>query len=331
MIMADKIIELRKKNGWSQEELAEKLNVSRQSVSKWEGAQSVPDLNKVIAMAAVFGVSTDYLLKDEMEQEEFIPEEHAESKLAEQGEKVHFVSMEEANEFLHKNAIAAKQIALGVLMCILSPAMVILLGVAGEVGKAPFTEDQGAIFGVIILFLLIAGAVAIFVRSGIQLSAYEYLEKEWIETEYGVAGMARERKNSYEQTHSRELVLGIVLCILAVIPIFMGALLDDENDMLFASGAVILLALIGCGVYMIVKTSIIWGGFQRLLEDGDYSRDKKRTRSSAVLTIYWAVVTAIYLGYSFFTFDWAHSWIIWPVAGVLSAGVDAIEKMTRRE
>ena len=43
MILADKIIEERKRNGWSQEELAEKLGVSRQSVSKWEGAQSVPD------------------------------------------------------------------------------------------------------------------------------------------------------------------------------------------------------------------------------------------------------------------------------------------------
>ena len=61
MILADKIIELRKKNGWSQEELAEKLHVSRQAVSKWEGAQSVPDLNKIISMADIFGVSTDYL------------------------------------------------------------------------------------------------------------------------------------------------------------------------------------------------------------------------------------------------------------------------------
>lgn len=48
MILADKIIELRKKEGWSQEELAEKLSVTRQSVSKWEGAQSIPDLDKVV-------------------------------------------------------------------------------------------------------------------------------------------------------------------------------------------------------------------------------------------------------------------------------------------
>lgn len=47
MILADKIIRLRRKNGWSQEELAEKMNVSRQAVSKWESAQTVPDLEKI--------------------------------------------------------------------------------------------------------------------------------------------------------------------------------------------------------------------------------------------------------------------------------------------
>ena len=68
MILAEKISEERKKNGWSQEELAEKLSVSRQSVSKWESGQSVPDLNRILEMARIFGVTTDYLLKDEIEE-----------------------------------------------------------------------------------------------------------------------------------------------------------------------------------------------------------------------------------------------------------------------
>ena len=72
VILADKIIELRKKNGWSQEQLAQKLNVTRQSISKWEGAQSVPDLQKIILLSEIFGVTTDYLIKDEIEEEEFL-------------------------------------------------------------------------------------------------------------------------------------------------------------------------------------------------------------------------------------------------------------------
>ena len=67
MILADKIIEERKKNGWTQEDLAQKLGVSRQSVSKWESAGAIPDLKKIIQLADLFGVSTDYLLKDEVE------------------------------------------------------------------------------------------------------------------------------------------------------------------------------------------------------------------------------------------------------------------------
>ena len=59
MIFADKLILLRKKAGWSQEELADQMNVTRQSVSKWEGAQSVPDLEKMIRLSKLFGVSTD--------------------------------------------------------------------------------------------------------------------------------------------------------------------------------------------------------------------------------------------------------------------------------
>ena len=70
MILADKIMTLRKKAGWSQEELAAQLNVSRQSVSKWEGAQSIPDMDKVVQMSRLFGVTTDFLLKDELEIEE---------------------------------------------------------------------------------------------------------------------------------------------------------------------------------------------------------------------------------------------------------------------
>ena len=57
MILAEKIMELRKKNGWSQEELAEKMEVSRQSISKWESAQSVPDMGRIVRLSDLFGVS----------------------------------------------------------------------------------------------------------------------------------------------------------------------------------------------------------------------------------------------------------------------------------
>ena len=90
MILADKIIELRKQNGWSQEDLAEKMDVSRQAISKWEGAQSVPDMGRIVRLSELFGVSTDYLLKDDMEREEAVA-------LPDEESAYRTVSMEEAS------------------------------------------------------------------------------------------------------------------------------------------------------------------------------------------------------------------------------------------
>ena len=63
MNIADRIQYLRKQKGYSQEELADKVGVSRQAVSKWESEQTTPDLEKVIAMSELFEVTTDYILK----------------------------------------------------------------------------------------------------------------------------------------------------------------------------------------------------------------------------------------------------------------------------
>ena len=71
MTFSDKLIALRRKAGWSQEELAERLNVSRQSVSKWESAQSMPDIDKIVQLSSLFGVTTDYLLKDGQAEPEY--------------------------------------------------------------------------------------------------------------------------------------------------------------------------------------------------------------------------------------------------------------------
>ncbi|MGM9639097.1 MAG: helix-turn-helix domain-containing protein, partial [Butyricicoccaceae bacterium] len=91
MILSQKILQLRKKQGWSQEELAEKLGVSRQSVSKWEGAVSLPEIDKIMELAAVFGVTTDYLLRDDLETAEYA---------AGSDRRYPVLSIEEADAFL---------------------------------------------------------------------------------------------------------------------------------------------------------------------------------------------------------------------------------------
>jgi len=73
MTFGEKLQNLRKARGWSQEELAEQIGVSRQALSKWELGTSLADTENVLKLSRLFGVSTDYLLYDEYESDRDIP------------------------------------------------------------------------------------------------------------------------------------------------------------------------------------------------------------------------------------------------------------------
>ena len=73
MRLPDKIVNLRKSNGWSQEDLAEKINVSRQAISRWEVGTAQPDASNILQLSKLFGVTTDYLLNDEFSSDEDLP------------------------------------------------------------------------------------------------------------------------------------------------------------------------------------------------------------------------------------------------------------------
>lgn len=339
MILADKIADLRKKNGWSQEEFANQLGVSRQAVSKWESASSIPDLNKIIKMSELFCVSTDYLLKDSMEGEmEKLPEvyemtEKGKETFAAEEEKVHSISLEEANTYLDLVKNTAEKIAFGVMLCILSPVVLILLGgLSDKEGGYVISEALAVGTGMTVLLVLVAVAAAIFIFYGRKLETYDFLEKELIELEYGVTGMVEKQKIKYEGTHGRLLVLGVVLCILSAVPLMvLGA--ADEDGMAAVIGVDICLIFVAVGVFMIVKTCMLYGSFQRLLEEGDYRREKKlvHQRNDIINTVYWCMVTAIYLGWSFVTMEWHRTWIIWPVAGVFYGVVQALVSAFHRK
>ena len=325
MILADKIIELRKKNGWSQEELADRLDVSRQSVSKWEGAQSVPDMNKILKLSEVFGVSTDYLLKDELGTPEGTAPVDTDSPAVR-------VTMEEASRFLEFRSEAASRISLGVMLCILSPILLILLSALQATGRAELSERQVVGIGVCVLLILVGIGVALFVLTGIRGKRYEFFEKEDIDTEYGVAGMAREKREKYRPAYTMQLTAGIVLCVVSVIPIFlMMSVFDAGGSFAYTLSIDFMLALIAVGVFLIIRSSMIWGGLNMLLEEGDYTRKAKEEerKNTPVASVYWSLAVAVYLGYSFISGRWDQSWIVWPVAGVLYGALIGILKLVR--
>lgn len=325
MILADKIIDERKKNGWSQEELAEQLGVSRQSVSKWESAGSVPDLKKVIQMAELFGVSTDYLLKDELEKENRDP---VETSGSDADSPLRRVSMEEANAFLNAKRDTVSGFANSVAMMILSPAVLIFLGGLTESSVYDLSEGVAVGIGCTVLLLLIAAAAFIWITNRSKLSCFEYLEQEPFETEYGVSGMVKERKREYESRYSLGVAGGTVIIIVAVIPLLVAGAMES-SDLVLVLCVDFLLALVALGANLLVRVSTIKESYDTILQEGDYSKNKKRIRAKigAFSAAYWCLTTAIYLGWSTWKQSWYTSHIIWAVAGVLYAGVYGIVRM----
>ncbi len=96
-----KLQKLRRQKGLSQEELAQECGVSRQAISKWEAEQTMPELDKLILLSTLFGVSTDYLIKDSMKKEQRVMTDYTFSfeKLCNL-----FMSRKEPKNMLYKNA-----------------------------------------------------------------------------------------------------------------------------------------------------------------------------------------------------------------------------------
>ncbi len=321
MIFADKLIQLRKKSGWSQEELANQMNVTRQSVSKWESAQAIPELEKIIKLSDLFGVSIDYLLKDEVEERESMSGKGAVTEM----EAVRRVSMAEASEFLLIKENTAKSISYAVFLCIISPICLLLLGAVSEV-RGYLSENAAGGIGIIVLLALVAVAVAVFISCDSKTAPYEYLEKEIFETEYGVAEMAKERKKQFKDIYNRNNIIGTCICILSLIPLFAGMSINEEDDLFLVSMLCLTIVFVGIGVVFFTGSGILWESFEKLLQEGEYSRKKKESRSviTAVSTVYWLVATAVFLGYSLVTNQWGYSWVIWVIAGVLYPAVLAV-------
>ena len=251
----------------------------------------------MIQLSEIFGVSTDYLLKDECETPQ--PIEGVEP--SDKDFPLKKVSVEEANDFMEVRKKNAPKIAAAVASCIVSPSVLIFLAGLSEAQIGNISEGVAASVGLVCLLGFVAAAVFTFISCGMQTKRFEFLENECFETAYGVEGLAKEKLKNYEGTFTRGIAVGVVLCIVAAIPLLVAACMDAPDA---------------------VCTSFV----SLLLQEGDYtiSEKKLKKKSDAFSGAYWCIATAIYLGWSFWTMRWDFTWIIWPVAGVLFAAVSGI-------
>lgn len=317
MILADKIIYHRKKLNLTQEELASELDVSRQSVSKWEGAQSIPDMNKIILLSNLFNVSIDYLMRDEYGEPEYLSENDI--------SEIKKVDLEFANQFVKDTIQQSKAVAFGVMMIIVSPVMLVFFVLLKEEQLTTINEETLIALGTILLFVMIASAVGLLIKNGFKMSQYDFLNQDYFETEYGVEGAIKSKEAQFKPRMIRDVSLGVMMIILSVIPIFISELLISI-PILRAISTPLLLIFVGVGVYLLVRANTQNSAYKKLLQVEDYTpKNKKRAPLlEKVGGIYWLSITAIYLAINFMKNAWHKSWIIWPVAGVLFGVISII-------
>ena len=198
------------------------------------------------------------------------------------------------------------------------------LGALSEAGLFGIWDDLAGGIGLIALLVIIAAAVAIFMQCSASVRAYEFLQKQAIETEYGVTGLAKERRDAFAPQYDKANILGTVLCVLSAVPVFAAMMVGAS--FLVSASICLVLALVACGVYAFVRVGTVRDAMDQLLEEGDYTRPNKaiKSRINALTAAYWLVVVAIFLWYTFGpngNGQPQYSWFIWAIAGVMYAAL----------
>lgn len=317
MILADKIIDLRKRAQMTQEELAEEMGVSRQSISKWEGALSTPDLNKVIKLSKVFNVSTDYLLNDEIDTlPDNIDIDYPNSQA---------LDLETCRSYLYEKSKFAKSISQSILVFIFGVISLVISD--NKIILPNLSADLRSAVGLCFLIICIAIGVALIIIANHRLQIYQFIRTGQYYLEYGVEGFIEDTLNKRSNNHSQKMILAITICILSFIPLIFLNILFENQDHVDADSWVVALwmGILSIGIYILVEESINWSTLIQLRQDPAKQRENylQEQRKDHLAGFYWPIVVAIYLGYSLYTQDWGKSWIIWPVASMIYFAISA--------
>ncbi len=321
MVFADKLIMLRKKQGWSQEELAEMMDVSRQAVSKWESAQALPDIDKIVALSVLFSVTTDYLLKDSRGDELCTDGAQPASRI---------LTLPEAERYVAWRRVASILIALGTFLCIVSVIPLLILPITAVSTALGISDEVAGIIGIVSLFVTVAIGVCIFVITGIRNGEYAYLEEKFI-VSHSAKELLSERLAASRFSYILFNAIGVAVCILSPLCVVLPALLGAEEKLGFAIPATVF--AVAVAVVLFIISGVRRASLMRLLSQGEYScSGKKSTRiKEAVDSVYWSIALAVYLGWSFLSGAWGITWVVWPVAGVLSAALSAVYAVIDRK
>ncbi|MDQ7050999.1 MAG: helix-turn-helix transcriptional regulator [Enterobacterales bacterium] len=324
MILAEKIVRLRKQVGWSQEELAEKMDVSRQSVSKWESTNSIPDLNKIIILAEIFEVSTDYLLKDNIEIAESLNSNTQRNSTQ--------ISLEQAIKYVNSKVYMAVLVAKGVFLCVSSVVPLFTLLALAKANQLNVSSNMTAAIGVVSILLLISIGVSFFIRTNQYENDLKQIENESFELGYGVHSAFKEKLQKFRGTYNLRLSIAIAMFIFSFVPLMFVSMSSPGPGVVLMM-MVVLILMIAIGIYLLIPVSAKYEAYNRILKEERFSEDKsmqvKRIEKFAVF--YWPLLTAIFLAWSLWTMNWGVTWIVWPVGAILFIALVGLMELLIKE
>ncbi len=324
MKFADKLIRLRRQYGWSQEELAEQVDVSRQSISKWESGQSVPDLDRIVKLSDIFQVSTDYLVKD-ADQTVTAPGEATAER------KARRVSFEAAKEYLALKQQQTRVNLKGALIIVCSP--MIMFGLLALIDLDLLAMDNSHAGGIGVISILVAVLVAIYVflGNGEVNEQVERFETTKYELAAGVHATLSAELKQYRPTYTRQTALGIACFVLSPAPLLAGAIFFDNVSGL--ATMLLLFVMVAVGLTRVVPASTTLETYNLLLNDGDKDAGKteETKQIERLAAFYWPAVVAVFLGWSLYTMQWNVTWVVWPVASLLFVALIGFMKFKQGE
>lgn len=234
------------------------------------------------------------------------------------------VTLEEAKQYCKENAKAALRYGVASMLCVISPIILILMG--GFQEEFGLSDGIVAAVGLVPMILIIACAVAIFIITGISMGKYEKYEKEVLFLDYSTKQFVEAQREAEKMRFALQIALGVFLCIVAVLPLIIVGSMELASDLPAVFTVGVMLAIISIAVFLFVSAGTKSDTYHVLLQEEEYHVDRKRKGSPLQIfdAIYWPVVTLAYLAWSFLTMEWHITWVIWPVAGVLSAVIEAI-------
>lgn len=284
---------LRKSNNMSQEQLADSLNVSRQSVSKWESGMSYPETEKTMKICEIFNCTMDELYKGNVNEDK--------ANLKAEYEKIN-----------NQNSIAT---AIGVGLILLGVTLTILFSGFAEMTDAAALKERYGIIGAIALIVSIMVSIPLFIIYGTKNKNFKKQNKE-LDNFY-----TKEEITKFQNKRAMGVSIGICCIFIGVIIIiaFYGLkLVSDENTIPVAG----FMALITIATSIFTYFSMQEDKYNMIKKEGKVVKNLRERKVEKINGIIMLSATIIFLVVGLIFTAWDKCWIVFPVAGLLCAIVN---------